>query len=111
MRASTSKTEQLNNSQFTAKEEPEYYSSQSDLGINTTEQTFSSFCIQMKGQDLNVNEGGWEQARLLAGCTMILTAKTVPNSDISLHMESWIAGVSMRPHCMLIMTHVLSFIS
>lgn len=57
----------------------------------------------MKGQDLNVNEGGWEQARLLAGGTMILTAKTVSNSDISLHMESWMSGVSMRPHCIVLL--------
>lgn len=97
------KQEQLNNSQFTVKEEPEHYSSQSDLGINTTEQTFSSFCIQMKGQDLNVNEGAWEQARLLAVCTMILTAKTISNSGISLNMESWMSGVSVRPHCVVLL--------
>lgn len=84
------KQKQLNNSQFTAKEEPERYSSQSDCEINTTEQTFSSFCIQIKGQDLNGNEGTWEKARLLAMRIMILTAKLVSDSDISL--LRWIAG-------------------
>lgn len=90
LQASTSKQKQLNNSQFTAKEEPERYSSQSDCEINTTEQTFSSFCIQIKGQDLNGNEGTWEKARLLAMRIMILTAKLVSDSDISL--LRWIAG-------------------
>lgn len=85
------------------REEPEHYSSQSDLGINTTEQTFSSFCIQMKGQDLNVNEGAWEQARLLAVCTMILTAKPISNSGISLNMERWMSSVSVRPHCVVLL--------
>lgn len=57
----------------------------------------------MKGQDLNVNEGAWEQARLVAVCTMILTAGTVSNSDISLNMESWMSAVSMRPHCVVLL--------
>lgn len=42
------KQKQLNNSQFTAKEEPEHYSSQSDLGINTTEQTLAVSVSKLK---------------------------------------------------------------
>lgn len=57
----------------------------------------------MEVQDLNVNEGAWEQARLLAVRTMILTAKTVSNSDISLNMESWVSDVSMKPHCAVLL--------
>lgn len=48
---------QLNNSQLAAREQPEHYNSQSGFGINSTEQTFNSFCIQIKGWDLNGNEG------------------------------------------------------
>lgn len=57
----------------------------------------------MEGQDLSVNEGAWEEARLLAVCTVVLTAKTVSNSDISLNMESWMSDVSMRPHCVVLL--------
>lgn len=80
---------QLNNSQLAAREQPEHYNSQSGFGINSTEQTFNSFCIQIKGWDLNGNEWTWEKARLLAVHMVTLTATQISDSDIFL--MRWIA--------------------